>query len=159
MYVVYMYVYVFMCEHDKGVRQGDNISPRLFTSCLQDAIIGKINWKDRGIKINGEYLSHLIFADDIVLIAKSTSELQKMVQDIQETSNPVGLNMHLGKTKVMCNPAVNKTDININGRKIEEADNYIHLGQMVTKGHDQEQELRHRIGLGQTAFGKLDSIM
>ena len=43
----------------RGVRQGDNISPRLFTSCLQDAIIGKINWKDKGMKINGEYLSHL----------------------------------------------------------------------------------------------------
>ena len=143
----------------RGVRQGDNISPRLFTSCLQDAIIGKINWKDRGIKIDGEYLSHLIFADDIVLIAKSTSELQKMVQDIQETSKSVGLNMHLGKTKVMCNPAVNKTDININGRKIEEVDNYIYLSQMVTKDHDQEQELRCRIGLGWTAFGKLDSIM
>ena len=99
-------------------------------------------------------------ADDIVLIAKSTSELQKMVQDIQETSKPVGLNMHLGKTKAMCNPAVNKTDININGRKIEEDDNCIYLSQMVmTKDHDKEQELRHRIGLGWTAFGKLDSIM
>ena len=63
----------------RGVRQGDNISPRLFTSCLQDAIIGKISWKDRGIKIDGEYLSHLIFANHIVLITKSTSELQKMV--------------------------------------------------------------------------------
>ena len=143
----------------RGVRQGDNISPRLLTSWLQDAIIGKINWKDRGIKINGEYLSHLIFADEIMLIAKSISALQKMVQDIQETSKLVGLNMHLGKTKVMCNPAVNKTDININRRKIEEVDNYIYLGQMVTIDHDQEQELRHRIGLGWTAFGKLDSIM
>ena len=94
-----------------------------------------------------------------MLIAKSTSDLQKMIQDIHETSKPVGLNMHLGKTKVMCNPAVNKTDININGRKIEEVDNYIYLGQMVTKDHDQEEELRCRIGLGWTAFGKLDSIM
>ena len=103
----------------RGVRQGDNISPRLFATFLQDTIIGKINWKDRCIKINGEYLPHLIFADDIVLIAKSTSDLQKRVQDIQETSKQLGLNMHLGKTKVMCNPVVNKTDININGRKIE----------------------------------------
>ena len=136
-----------------------NMHQRLFTSCLQDAIIGKINWKDRGIRINGEYLSHLIFADYIVLIAKSTSEVQKIIQDIHETSKPVGLNMHLGKTKVMGNPAVNKTDININERKIKEVDNYIYLGQMVTKDHDQKQELRHRIGLGRTAFGKLDSIM
>ena len=61
-----------------------------------------------------------------MLIAKSTSELQKMVQDTHKTSKLVGLNMHLGKTKVMCNPAVNKTDSNINGRKIEEVDT-LHL--------------------------------
>ena len=67
--------------------------------------------------------------------------------------------MNLGKTTVMCNPAVNKTDININGRKIKEVDNYIYVSQIVTKDHDQEQELRHRIGLGWTAFGKLDAIM
>ena len=41
----------------------------------------------------------------------------------------------------------------------KEVDNYIYLGQMVTKDHDQEQELRHRIGPGWTAFGNLDSIM
>ena len=46
-----------------------------------------------------------------------------------------------------------------NGRKIEEVNIYIYLGQMVTKDHDQEQELRCRIGLGWATFGKLDSIM
>ena len=70
----------------RGVSQSDNISPRLFTSCLEVAIISKINWKERGIKNDGEYLLHLIFADDIVLIAESTSELQKMLKDIHETS-------------------------------------------------------------------------
>ena len=59
----------------------------------------------------------------------------------------------------MCNSVVNKMDISINGRKIEEVDSYIYLRQMVTKDHDQELELRCRISLGWTAFGKLDSIM
>ena len=51
----------------RGVRKGDNISPKLFTACLQAAIINKINWEDKGINIDGEHLPHLIFADDIVL--------------------------------------------------------------------------------------------
>ena len=75
-----------------------------------------------------------------------------MLQDVCETSKPVGLDMHLGKTKVMCNSVVNKRDISIKGRKIKEVDSYIYLRQMVTKDHDQEQELRCRIHLGCTAF-------
>ena len=55
----------------RGVTQGDDISPKLFTACLQDAIINKINWENKGINIDGEHLSHLIFADNIVMIAKS----------------------------------------------------------------------------------------
>ena len=39
-------------------RQGDSISPKLFTSCLQHAI--NIIWENKGVRIDGEYLSHLI---------------------------------------------------------------------------------------------------
>ena len=69
----------------RGAGQGDNIPPKLLMSCLQHAIINKINWENKGVRIDGEYLSHLIFADDIVLIANST--------------------------KVMCNKHVNKDDV------------------------------------------------
>ena len=44
----------------EGARQGD-ISPKLFTSWLQHAIINKINWENKGVRIDGEYLTHLIF--------------------------------------------------------------------------------------------------
>ena len=54
---------------ERGARQGDNISPKLFTACLHDAIINKIDWEEKGINIDGEHLSHLIFANDIILIA------------------------------------------------------------------------------------------
>ena len=40
----------------RGSRQGDNISPKLFTSSLQHAIINKINWENKGVRIDGEYL-------------------------------------------------------------------------------------------------------
>ena len=143
----------------RGARQGDNISPKLFTSCLQRAIINNINWENKGVRIDGEYLSHLILADDIVLIANSTSKLQEMLQDIHDISKPVGLKMHLGKTKIMCNKHVNKDDVSADGKKIEEVDSYVYLGQMVTQDHDQPQEMKRKIGQGWSAFCKLDNIM
>ena len=114
---------------------------------------------NKGVRIDGEHLSHLIFADDIVLIANSTSKLQDMLQDIHDISKPVGLTMHLGKTKIMCNKHVNKDDVIVDGKKIEEVDSYVYLGQMVTKDHDQIQEMKRRIGQGWSAFCKPDNIM
>ena len=64
--------------------------------------------------------------------------------------------MHLGKTKEMCKKNVNKDDVIVNGKKIEEVDRYVYLGQMVTKDHDQIQEMKRRIGQGWSAFCKLD---
>ena len=79
-------------------------------------------------------------ADDIVLITNSTSKLQEMFQDIHGISKPVGLKMHLGKTKVICNKHVNKDDVIVDGKKIEEFDKYVYLGQNVTKDHDHVQK-------------------
>ena len=81
----------------RGTRQGDNISSKLFTSCLQHAIMNKLNWENNGVRIDGEYLSHLIFANDIVLIANSTANLQEMLQDIHDISKPVGLKCIWGR--------------------------------------------------------------
>ena len=114
------------------MRQGDNISPKLFTACLQDDIINKINWEDKGINIDGEHLSHLIFADDIVLVAKSPEELESMLTDIHLASKPVGLSMNLSKTKVMLNESATTSTVAVDGNTIEKVDRYVYLGKTVT---------------------------
>ena len=81
--------WTFHCPY--GNRQGDNVSPKVFTSCLQYAIINKINWENKGVRNNGEHLSHVIFANDIVFIANSTLKLQEMLQGIHDISKLVGL--------------------------------------------------------------------
>ena len=67
--------------------------------------------------------------------------------------------MHLAKTKVMCKKHVNKDDVVVDGKKVEEIDRYLYLEQMVTKDHDQVHEMQRRIGQGWSAFCKLDNIM
>ena len=52
----------------RGVRQGDTISPKLFTL---ESIFRKLNWENKGLKIDGEYLNHLRFAEDIFLCTET----------------------------------------------------------------------------------------
>ena len=142
-----------------GVRQGDNISPKLFTACLQDAIINKINWEGKGINIDGEHLSHLIFADDIVLVAKSPEELESMLTDIHLASKPVGLSMNLNKTKVMLNETTITSTVTVDGNVIEKVDKYVYLGKTMTQAGDLLPEIKRHIALGWAAFSKVANIM
>lgn len=50
----------------RGVRQGDVISPKLFTTLLE-YMFKQTNFSDMGINIDGEKLNHLRFADDILI--------------------------------------------------------------------------------------------
>ena len=61
-----------------GIRQGDTISPKLFTAILE-SIYRKFNWENKGVKLDGEFLSNLRFADDIFLCAETPQELQLML--------------------------------------------------------------------------------
>ena len=52
----------------------------------------------------------------------------------------------------MCNTHVNKDNVIVNGKKIEEVDRYVYLRQIVTMDHNQEQEMKKRIGQGVHSF-------
>lgn len=52
---------------DKGVRQGDTISTKLFIVLMQSAMKNN-SWGNIEAKINAEYLKNLMFGDDIVFI-------------------------------------------------------------------------------------------
>ena len=67
----------------RGVRQGDTISPKLFTATLE-SIFRRLNWENKGVKVDGEFLSNLRFADDIFLGTETPQELQQMLQELSD---------------------------------------------------------------------------
>ena len=142
----------------KGVRQGDTISPKLFTACLEE-IFRKLNWRDRGIKIGDEYLSNLRFADDIVLFSESANGLQQMLEELNRESLKVGLKMNKKKTKIMFNRHIQAEQIQIQNEALEVVDEYVYLGQLVQTNTSFETEIKRRIKLGWSAFGRHSNIL
>ena len=68
-----------------------------------EKIFRKLRWEKRGIKIDSEYLSHLRFANGIIIFANSMEEFQEMLHELNQASLEVGLSKNLKKTKVMYN--------------------------------------------------------
>jgi hypothetical protein len=66
-----------------GVKQGDNLSPTLFSIFIND-LVKEINDLDLGIPLNHSRISILLYADDIVLLAKNEQDLQTMLNKLKE---------------------------------------------------------------------------
>ncbi|KAH7684588.1 protein F43G9.7 [Aphelenchoides avenae] len=87
----------------RGVRQGDTISPKLFTAALEE-VFKELRWEDRnncGIVIDGRRLTHLRFADDIVLIGTTKKDVEGRLSELNRASESVGLRINRSKTKWM----------------------------------------------------------
>ena len=68
-----------------GVRRGDTISLKLFTARFE-SIFRRLNWENKGVKIDGEFLSNLRFADDIFLCTETPQEIHHMLQELSDES-------------------------------------------------------------------------
>ena len=69
----------------RGVPQRDAISSKLYTVALE-IIFRRLNWETSGLKTDGEYLSHLHFADGILICANTPHQLQQMLQELADES-------------------------------------------------------------------------
>ena len=95
----------------KGVRQEDPLSSTFFV-CVLEEIFRGLNWEDKEICINGEYLSNLRFADDVVLIEEDPDKMKTMVEELEIKSREAGLEMNVIKTKKLQVSEVNANLVN-----------------------------------------------
>lgn len=142
---------------ERGVRQGDPLSPKLFIAVLEH-IFKNLQWKNRGITLNGKHLNHLRFADDIVLLAESAKELEGMMCELDVVSNEVGLQMNANKTKVMTNS--HQIPIKINGTVVDYVKQYIYLGKQVSfENSNNDDEVARRVNITWKKFWSHKEIL
>ena len=87
----------FPCQ--KGVRQGCNLSPLLFSLFISD-LESNILGNHDGAQLNDMFLSILMFADDVLLLSSSANGLRKHLSSLQTFCHKWNLRINTEKTKI-----------------------------------------------------------
>ena len=123
---------MFSCN--RGVRQGCLLSPVLFALYLNE-LNDHIKAFSQGILVDNLYVHSLLYADDLVLIAKDEKDLQSQLDALDSFSKSLKMEVNLDKTKVMIlrknkrkTQAKNSVIWKIGRKEIAECDSYKYLG-------------------------------
>jgi len=74
-------------QPSRGIRQGDPLSPYLFVACMErltqliESKVAEGQWKTIPLSRGGTRISHLIFADDVVLFGEASVEQAQNIMD------------------------------------------------------------------------------
>lgn len=139
----------------RGTKQGCPLSAELFNTVLE-LIFRQINWEQYGIPINGENITNLRFADDVILIGKNTNELRNMVKELKDESKKHGLSINMSKTKFLAR--TEETEIEIDGEIINKTNDCIYLGQIISCENVMDKEIERRIKIGWKKYWSMRKI-
>ena len=138
----------------KGVCQGYILSPCLFNFYAQYIMRNAgLEEAQAGIKIAGENINNLRYADDTTLMAES-EELKSLLMKMKEQSEKVGLKLNIQKTENMASTAI--TSWQIDGETV--ADFILGGSKIITDG-DCSNEIKRCLLLGRKVMTNLDSVL
>ena len=130
-------------ECNIGVRQGENLSPILFSLYLNDLEAFLTEKQNTGIDLSTLTdeltpllkLMLLLYADDTIIISDNAAALQKCLDDFMQYCNNWKLNVNIDKTKIVIFGAKKpeKHSFKLNNINLEIVDSYKYLGVYFSK--------------------------
>ena len=110
-----------------------------------------------GIKMAGENINNLRYADDTILMAESKEEVKSLLMKVKEESEKAGLKLNIQKTKIMASGPI--TSWQIEEEKVEAVTDFIFLGSKTTADSGCSHEIKRCLFLGRKVMTNLDSII
>ena len=146
-----------------GVRQGECLSPLLFSLYLNDIEKHFINLGLDGIDVDMFKIFMLIFADDTVIFAKTQKQLQNSLDLLLEYCSKWKLTINVSKTKVMVFRKGGVLPRNMvfyyNGVVLEIVKEFKYLGIVFTSGVSFSEAQNTLAGQAQKAIFKLNKYL
>jgi methyl coenzyme M reductase subunit D len=107
----------------------------------------------KGIKVNGEEINILCFADDIAIVAGSEDDLRNSLNTIEKVFHEYNMKINKKKTKVpMCRRKKTVADIHLKGERLERLESFTFLGITITWDGRSTSDIKRRIVQAKTAF-------
>lgn len=144
---------------DTGVKQGCILSPMLFSLAVDWLMRNVTEGRRQGIQWTlTTVLEDLDYADDLGLLSSRHQDIQQKTETLSEIANTIGLRVNTKKTQVMRKNARNTDPITVNGRQLENVEEFTYLGSKMTTDGDCEQEIKTRLSKANQAFAMLKPV-
>ena len=88
-------------ECNKGIRQGDGLSPILFSIFMNDIPDYLRKQGCKGVELNKHSFNSLMFADDLMLLSSSPLDLQHSINVISQHAEDWQLKLNIKKPKIV----------------------------------------------------------
>ncbi len=106
-------------------------------------------------------MSDLAYADDIVILSSSYSEMQGLLEAVNRHAVAVGMRINASKTKVMSAliPGEQRQAVRLDDEPLEDVEKFKYLCSMLVANGQGTGEIRSRINLARSAFSRLQSCL
>ena len=118
----------------QGVLQGSSYSAELFARCV-DYYLAKTSssWQEHEVtwlqSSDGRKIFLTPFADDLIILGTSREQAQRLLRDIEDTVNAIGLHFNAKKCKFLRPPGMSDRPLHLrNGQPIQAQDSLVFLG-------------------------------
>ena len=145
---------LFECK--TGLRQGDELSTKLFNVALEGVI------RRAKLELNGTIFTKSIqllgFADDVDIVGRNIRSVTDAYSRMEREANKIGLRVNEDKTKFLMVSASERTKnlvgshLAIGDKRFEVVNDFVYLGAIISNNFDTSLEIKRRILAAQRAF-------
>ena len=128
--------------------------------CYSEMILQELE-VEKGLKVGGQNITNLRYADDTVLLAKSVEDLQKLLDVVVRESELKGLSINCKKTECMVvskKKDIPRCSLKVKDQIIKQVSAFNYLGSIITEDARCMKEIKG-IVLAKSAFSKLNNIL
>lgn len=137
-----------------GVRQGCAFSPLFFAIYVNDLV----DFIKGGVRIAGVTINVLLYADDIILLANSSEEMQVMINSLEEYCSMWDLIINLQKSKIMIfggGRRAAREKWYLGDQEIEIVSEYKYLGMILTPKLSMQKHLNERLKVAKYSINSM----